>query len=61
MFKSLTTAKPAGDHEMEDEATEHEPGKSRTKMFLQGATVFVVMFVMMYAFLRWRISAEENE
>lgn len=36
------------------------PSKSRRTKFLQGATVFVVLFVAMYAALRWATSRDEE-
>lgn len=35
--------------------------KSRLVTFLQGATVFVVMFVTLYATLRWLLPEEETQ
>ena len=35
------------------------PAKSRLRMVLEGATVFVVMFVTLYTTLRWLLSRDE--
>ncbi|SNR44186.1 hypothetical protein [Halorubrum vacuolatum] len=42
-----------------EEIGDENPGKSRRTKFLQGMTVFVVMFVTMYTVLRWALSRDE--
>ncbi|QCC49538.1 hypothetical protein DV707_17535 (plasmid) [Halobellus limi] len=45
---------------IEQERRYDEPSKSRFVTLLQGAIVFVVLFVTMYTALRWILS-QENE
>ena len=58
---SRTDDRPTGFDEQVTERAERSdaPSKSRLRMVLQGATVFVVMFVTLYTTLRWLLSRDE--
>jgi type VI protein secretion system component VasF len=43
------------------ESRQDEPSKSRFVTLLQGAIVFVVLFVTMYTALRWILSQEDEQ
>ena len=50
-----------GSNPIESEDSSDSPTKSRRIKFLQGATVFVVMFVTLYTVLRWVLSRENQQ
>jgi hypothetical protein len=46
---------------IEQERRHDDPSKSRFVTLLQGAIVFVVLFVTMYTALRWILSQEDEQ